>query len=95
MKSNVYLHSGDLVTISHEGSFLSVQLLTQSVPAMHLNLSNPFTSYFILSNQKCLEKAAFEEKPLQSYKDDEICYGESVILVHLLSGKYLSYNKDI
>ena len=42
------------MTISHEGSFLSVQLLTQAVPAMHNILENPFTSYFLLSTQKCL-----------------------------------------
>lgn len=95
MKNIVYLRSGDLVTISHEMSCLSVQLLTQSVPAMHSTLPNPFTSYFLLTTQKCLEKAAAEDRPLEHYQDDEICYGESVIFVHLLSGKFLSYSKDM
>lgn len=95
MNPSVYLRAGDLITISHEGLFLAIESLTQSVPKMKQSVSNSINAIFLLTTQKCIEKSYNEQKPLITYNDDDIYYNEPIILYHLLSGKFLSYSKDI
>lgn len=70
----VYLRTGDFITISHEGLFLGIESLTQSLPAMRESISNSSNAVFLLTTQKCLERSLDEGKPLVSYNEDHIYY---------------------
>ena len=83
------------MSISSEGLYLSVESLTQSNVIMADHLPNPINSLFILSTPKLLELAHREDKPLDQLSQDEVYFGEALILVHLVSGKYLSYGHEI
>ena len=92
---SVYLRVGDWVSISSEGLYLSVESLTQSNVTMADSLPNPINSLFILATPKHLEIAHKEDKPLDQLSQDEVYFGEALLLIHLVSGKYLSYGQEI
>ena len=94
-KSSVYLKVGDWVTISHDHLYLSIQSLTQSGVVMRDTLANPINSVFILSTPKYLEMEQKEQIDKQKFNQDEVYFGESLILIHLVSGKYLSYSHEL
>jgi len=74
MDPTVYLRAGDLIAISHEGLYLAIDSLTQSVLKMKETVANYMNAVFILTTQKCLERSITEQKPLINYKDDDIYY---------------------